>query len=251
MGFKDAAWAYTLDLPMAQKVVLVAICHRTDDKTHTTLVGQETVAAMVGMSVRSVNRAVGVLDSLGILTREPRRRSDGYRSSDATTINLTYAPESHVTDDHATEGHVTESPISHDTVSDLTRPSVMAIDVIQIDQSEDQPDNTAIALIPPMAFERFWEVWPRKDGRKAALTAWNAAIRRASPELIVERAAAYAQHPHRPPKQYVPHGATWLRGDRWTDPLPEAPEAEHSKPSPTDRARAILALVPEPLKEIS
>ncbi len=207
MGFKDANWAYSLDLPMAQKVVLAAICQRTDDKTHTTLVGQQTVAEMIGMSVRSVHRAVGVLDDLGIITREPRRRSDGYRSSDAITINRSYTPESHVTDVHMTESHVTESPTSHDTQADLTRQSVMTIDVNQL-STRDQPVSATPKPKRPAAtgtrlpegwlpsapvraamkdaaplvdlkteHERFTDYWIAQPGARGRKTDWDATWR--------------------------------------------------------------------------
>lgn len=74
----------------------------------------------------------------------------------------------------------------------------------------------------------------------------------ADSDTIYEAARQYSLHPHRVAKQFVPYAATWLNGERWNDPLPETREADRGKPTPTDRARAILALVPDmPQKEIS
>jgi|GEM_PF-3730617 len=94
MGFKDVDWAYGLDLPMAQKVVLVAICHRADDKTHTTIVGQKTLAAMLGGSVAKVGRAVKELEAVGVISRESRHGVGGYRTSDKTVVNKAYSTKS-------------------------------------------------------------------------------------------------------------------------------------------------------------
>lgn len=95
-----------------------------------------------------------------------------------------------------------------------------------------------------VTFDDFWNIWPRKDKRKDAETAWNSAKRRAAPEVIVRVAAEYAAHPYRPAKQFVPYGATWLRGDCWKDPMPEAPEAIRrvGKQTPTERAMTTLSL---------
>lgn len=83
-------------------------------------------------------------------------------------------------------------------------------------------------LTAGVTFDDFWSVWPRKDKRKDAETAWNSAVKRADPARIVDVAAEYANHPHRAAKQFVPYGATWLRGDCWNDPMPEAPEPDRT-----------------------
>lgn len=99
-------------------------------------------------------------------------------------------------------------------------------------------------LTAGVTFDDFWAVWPRKDKKKDAETAWRSAIRRSSAERIVEVATEYANHPNRPPKQFVPYGATWLRGDCWKDPMPEPPEADSrgGRPTPTERAMTTLTL---------
>jgi hypothetical protein len=94
-----------------------------------------------------------------------------------------------------------------------------------------------------VTFDDFWEVWPRKDKRKDAETAWASAIKRINPQKIVDVASEYAAHPHRVARQYVPYGATWLRGDCWNDPMPLPPERERdSKPTPEERASRTLGL---------
>lgn len=85
------------------------------------------------------------------------------------------------------------------------------------------------------SFSGFWSVWPRKDAKKTAESAWARAVKRAQPAEIIAAATAYAQSPFRPEKQFVPYAATWLNGDRWTDPLPEARGG--SAQSPDERFR--------------
>lgn len=66
-------------------------------------------------------------------------------------------------------------------------------------------------------FDAFWRAYPRKVGKGAALKAWNAAIRKADPERIVEGVERY---PWPDDPSFVPHASTWLNGQRWEDELP-------------------------------
>ena len=69
-------------------------------------------------------------------------------------------------------------------------------------------------------FDQFWESYPLRVGKGAALKAWMKAVKRATPQIIVEGACRYASDPNRDPA-FTAHPATWLNSDRWTDsPLP-------------------------------
>ena len=79
-------------------------------------------------------------------------------------------------------------------------------------------DNSKLLSLS-MCFADFWLVWPRKESKPAAVKAWDKAIRRKPSDEIVEAAIRYAQNPNRPDKQFIPHAATWLNGDRWDDEI--------------------------------
>lgn len=69
-------------------------------------------------------------------------------------------------------------------------------------------------------FADFWEIYPRKTARAAALKAWQKAVRTAAPAAIIEGARAYAADPNREAK-FTAYPATWLNAGRWEDePLP-------------------------------
>ena len=147
VGFKDANWAYTLDLLPAQKAVLAAIGHATDDKTHQTYVSQKTIAAMVGMSVATVNRSVGALEAGGVLSRQRRSGAGGYRTTDIITVNTTYVAETNVAETNVGDTYIGETSNLHDSDAPPTSPSAIAEEINQIDQPEDQPD--LVAPLPP------------------------------------------------------------------------------------------------------
>lgn len=75
---------------------------------------------------------------------------------------------------------------------------------------------------PPVdpAFDRFWEVYPRRDAKADAIAAW----RKLSPDdetvdLIIRRVAEQAQSPRWQEEggRFIPLPATYLNGRRWTD----------------------------------
>lgn len=68
----------------------------------------------------------------------------------------------------------------------------------------------------PTAFDRFWKVYPRRTARGAAVTAFAKAVKRADAETIISSASEFAASP-KGRGEFVPHPATWLNQDRWTD----------------------------------
>lgn len=81
-------------------------------------------------------------------------------------------------------------------------------------------------------FTEFWTLYPRGDDKGGARKAWRAAIKKVSPDVIVEGVRRYSSDPNLPDRQYVPHARTWLNGERWGDPrLPSRPHPNGSTPS--------------------
>lgn len=70
----------------------------------------------------------------------------------------------------------------------------------------------------PSDFVAFWQVYPKKHGKDAALRAWRAAIKRASVEEIMLGVKRYVARPDRQAKpQFTKDPATWLNGGHWGD----------------------------------
>jgi hypothetical protein len=73
----------------------------------------------------------------------------------------------------------------------------------------------------PPAFEAFWDAYPRKVGKKAALAAFNKARKIATVQQICTGAGRYADDPNRE-DTFTAHPTTWLNEGRWDDdPLPD------------------------------
>lgn len=245
MGFKDAEWAYGLALMGMQKVVLVAVCHRTDDVSHETFVGQQTVAQMIGSSADSVRRALSSLESLGVIARHRRHGHGGFRTSDLIRVNRAYPAERLLGAEPTRQStYKAESADLTGTLQQPTQQSAGAEEITQIDHSViTQIANTAeVALFePPQTvdrFDEFYGIWPKKVDKPAARRAWAKAVKRATPDVIIAAAVAYRDHPHRPDRQYIRNPATWLNGDGWDDELP-APRG--TRPGADERFAGTLA----------
>ena len=88
----------------------------------------------------------------------------------------------------------------------------------------------------PGDFLKFWELYPRKTAKGAALRAWKAIARPrpsgAELEAALQRACASPDW-RKDGGQFVPYPATWLRARCWEDEF--SAETDHRKvPSPED-----------------
>lgn len=71
-------------------------------------------------------------------------------------------------------------------------------------------------------FDEFWNVYPRKVSKRAAIKAYESALGRATHDEILAGAIRYSNDRNLPPQEFIPYPTTWLNGDRWGDaPLPE------------------------------
>jgi hypothetical protein len=87
------------------------------------------------------------------------------------------------------------------------------------------------AVREPEGFEDFWRVYPRRTGKGSARKAWVQARKRATFDQILigaDRFAAALAKAHTE-ERFVPHPATWLNADRWSD---ESLPASNGVPGP-------------------
>ena len=53
------------------------------------------------------------------------------------------------------------------------------------------PAPTALVAGPPLGFDDFWTVYPRQVAKRAARLAWDRAVKRADPAVIIAGATRY------------------------------------------------------------
>jgi len=210
MSIRLMSDVWKTDLPTTEKMVLLVIADHANDEGTEAWPSQATIAKKASISVRTVQRAVNSLVRAGYLRMEKHaggsascrddRRPHRYtinlgrlRGGNTTTRNLRHDLEA---DNDTTSTPVTER---------LSRPKKHPL---------DPPKETP-------GFLDFWTIYPKKVAKKAALQAYEKAIKETDPAIIAAGARRYAEDPNRHPS-YTANAATWLNAERWLDePLPD------------------------------
>lgn len=73
----------------------------------------------------------------------------------------------------------------------------------------------------PQAFEDWWKLYPRKQGKRKALNEWRRATKRVSRDELNSKTQRFADFHNREgtDKQFIPLPTTWLNRDGWDDEL--------------------------------
>jgi len=98
---------------------------------------------------------------------------------------------------------------------------------VQTAQGTDESVNHAMTLCEQQ-FEQFWQLYPRKAGKKAAKKAWFGIKLDDNLHSTILSAIGVANQQwqqQRTQQKHIPHPSTWLNEERWDD---EYPTAQHS-----------------------
>lgn len=117
-------------------------------------------------------------------------------------------------------------------------------------KGREQEEETSSPATPPMptptGFDAFWDEYPRRVGKQAAIKAWTKAVKHTTPAALLDGALRLAQDPNRE-DQFTPHPATWLNEGRWEDdPLPDRTQTARARPSTTDAGIAAIQAMKHP-----
>lgn len=77
-------------------------------------------------------------------------------------------------------------------------------------------------------FDIFWSDYPRKTGKGAARTSFAKAIKKATPDEIISGLLKH-EIQAKTDVQFIPHPATWLNQERWTDEASKVAETTIGK----------------------
>lgn len=146
----------------------------------------------------SIASAIKELETLGYLTRSQERNPDGTLGHTTWTTcdpepasNKGSRPQ---TDYPATVEPATAKPLYKNT--------------------EDK--NTEIKNTPTAEFEIFWNLYPRKVGKGAALKVFSK-IATGDLREVIAGVKKLSEDPNLPPIQFIPYPATWLNREGWND----------------------------------
>ena len=96
----------------------------------------------------------------------------------------------------------------------------------------------------PDAFEDWWNLYPRKQGKRKALAEWRRAVKRVSKDELNSKTQRFADfHNHQgTDKQYIPLPTTWLNRDGWDDELIPRTQTSHSGAEPKSKSQRYIEL---------
>jgi hypothetical protein len=125
-----------------------------------------------------------------------------------------------------------------DTGVELTRTT-------ELEPTQLEPHNDIV-----QAFNEFWDIYPRKQGKGKAKEAFIKATKVAHVDDVVAGAERYAADRNLPDPKFVPLPATWLNQERWDDgPLPLNRELTNSERN-IQNLRASMALLSNQMREV-
>lgn len=191
------------------KVVLIGIANHHGDNGAWPSIA--TLARYANSSERSVKRDIKYLQDLGELVVEV----NGGEGKSQYKTNKYWISISGVTDGAIRGDRVGKSGVT-----------ILAHETLK------EPYITIYAQ-----FEEFWNVYPRKVSKRAALKAFESALARSSFDDVLAGAIRFAHDPNLPEAEFIPHPTTWLNGDRWLDgALPERKKSKEEQQAEWARA---------------
>lgn len=105
--------------------------------------------------------------------------------------------------------------------------------IIYNDQSKTVRESDLIS-----EFEQLWSIYPRKEGKKKAQSAYIRARKKGTTyEAVRQGIDNYNRHikAKKTDKKYIKQGATWFNGECWNDELDFSPITENSASNFTER----------------
>lgn len=184
---------------------------------------QQEIADVLGVSWRSAHRALIELRDLGVLSwTEPDGNLDGVvytllidrRGLEDTPVRSVTSPLTN-----------SDTPVTSD-LSPMTPVSRLPYRESLDTSLRSVTRATTKTTSDPLGFDDWYEPFPKKVGRGAAVKAYRAAAKKVGERRLIE--ALQEQLPklredHQ--RGYCPNPATWLNQERWLDeaPKPEQP----------------------------
>lgn len=100
----------------------------------------------------------------------------------------------------------------------------------EIAQSVSPISNQSKLKNPEESFERFMEIFPRREDKKRAFEVWQKKGLNCIADEIIEKTIALVKAKDwtdKAKKQYCPHPTTFLNGERWNDEvdIPDTPSS--------------------------
>jgi len=217
------------------RVLMALYAHRNPRSTNVVFPSRERIAAMTGFSITRVSAITKRLAAAGWLVKDGsggRSRATRYTLAE-TVPELGTVPKSETVPDLDENGtrigllNGTQIGYGHriDQLIDQEYTNTSPPTPASIPASKPPTERTGALPAAPTDFDAFWNAYPRKVGKLAALKAWKAGKSRPPIEAVLAaiRVQAASEQWKRDGGQYIPYPATWLNQGRWADEVGGVP----------------------------
>ena len=229
MSVEAMSWAFSMPIPPAPKIVLLALANNADKAGKNCFPSLKLIVDnCVPMRLRTVQYHLKWLaEEAKLITITPWFQASGRQTSNLYELCLTttYCGEGARS---CRGGRVQE--VAGGRVQEVAGGRVQEVaPLLNPDPNLDLRKLEEDPLKPPAGghvpavvvryeedFESFWSIFPNKIGKKAAYRAWKKARDKPSIEQIV-KAVQEALRSKKWREGFIPNPATWLNQGRWDD----------------------------------
>lgn len=221
------------DLEPSVKAVLLALIYRENGGA--CWPSMETIAKDANVSVKTVQRAISLLEQRGYITIKKRYKKNGKRrESNYYILNIPmyrgedseYGQNDHIDSEYGQNDPLiwSNSPPNTDNMTGVYGQNDQVIRLnelykgIRLNELEVKPvsrENDVSRNAIEKEFEYFWQLYPRKDGSKeSAFISFRALRETTSLETILNSLREYINEPGRNDAHTL-GAARWLKSEPW------------------------------------
>ena len=187
-------------LKPATKIVLYWLADHHNGTTGLCIPSQKRLAELCEMTDRSVRTHLDTLQTLGLIQVIERKRDNGSQTSNEYKLLF----------------DVQNLPSPMENISSPPMQNLPTHN-LGINNLGKEPNTSSKDDEVNYYFDQLWSLYPRKVGKGQARKAFKAASKKADFYDLLPKLMDYVQTLEGKDKQYIPHLATWLNGERWED----------------------------------
>ena len=196
-------------LKPATKIVLYWLADHHNGETGKCFPSIKRLAELSEMSRRSVEGHLETLEKLGLITRTQQFRDTGGKSTNSYILALAGTYEN-ISD--AQNLRMVCEKSAHGDTQNLRMNNPVSNNLGKETNTSSSDDDGV-----DYYFDQLWTLYPRKIGKGQARKAFKAASKKIDFYDLLPKLMDFVNTLEGKDKQYMPHLATWLNGERWTD----------------------------------
>lgn len=206
---------------------LLCICAKAEPYGYLAIAGQSldeaSIARAVGVSSSEVKTLMAELDQWGVFSRDSKGRIYSRR------LVRDFKVSRQAMNNGLSGGNPTLCKTSTKVEGD--NPPLNGGDKAPLKPRSQKPEAISQIELDQSGFDRFWEAYPRKEGKIPAKEKFDLALKKTTLEALLRALEAHkARWKERNDPQFIPHPRTWLNQERWLDEF-----ATKSSPIPAEQ----------------